>query len=712
MSHSCDDRNENSGINLIRRRDFLKNTGAALAAGALGGCSTFGSNAQILARNSGGFDEKGIWWLCQGFFEYTLGPWQPYLPPNPDVVTIWKSAIDWFADNGFTFIVPQIAPWAGEAMPSAVGADKVRFGWGYHYVLNFDKFPEARCTTDNAKLLAPKAVPFEPDDIIRNQDIVRAITDYGKEKGIDVYQHHYNFMATVPFVRAHLDMIHCEFLQRDNWVDLKPPVWDLRQNLCFDVCWNKKIYQEFLVSCFEEYLELFPSAAGILATPGERARCQCVDCIGEQPTAAAAKQNRYSNSPEKRKTISHFCKVFAETVQNAGRKPLVRSWINSVPEAPEQWAAELPKGITYVTKYSVFDIMNSGPDPLIKHFLDAGHDMWFMKEITGGENAGPSVMTVPEHFDEMAKVCRDMGIKGILSVDNGEHGYQFYTTKVQHADRIQFANAFCKDSKISTAEVLRREYIDIFGEAGPAILEANKKVSQVPFNITRFIYSQTEGYTFGFPYYFCGFGGLQKGWPGILGENTAPPEWARREIAAIPDYVDYLKDNPWDNEFRAKITGAGKDPFAEWARIVDTARQGRDELEALATKVPAEAKKEIDLLINSAHVSYQNGKKWLHFFNARLYYAGAMSPTQEHKRRELAQLTVSEYNKALKAMRELIEWMKKLPADIIDHKLTVGRAETDLKKKVNPEETDPAQKAKLEFEILKTELGHLLGPQR
>ena len=176
--------------------------------------------------------------------------------------------------------------------------------------------------------------------------------------------------------------------------------------------------------------------------------------------------------------------------------------------------------------------------------------------------------------------------------------------------------------------------------------------------------------------------------------------------------MDYLKDNRWDNEFRAKITGAGKDPFAEWAAIVDTARQGRDELEALAARVPANAKKEIDLLINSAHVSFQNGKKWLHFFNARLYYAGAMSPTVEHKRRELAQLTVSEYNKALKAMREMIAWMEKLPADIIDHKMTVGRAETDLKKKVNPEETDPAKKAKLEFEILKSELGHLLDAQR
>ena len=138
------------------RRDFLLHAGGAVAAGAVSGLARPAAAASLRSDDCF-FEHRGFWWLSQGFFEYTLGPWQPYLPANPDLVAIWRSCIDWCADQGINCLVPQLGPWGGTAHPSPIGPDKIRFGWGYHYVLDFEKFPEARCTTDNAALLHPEA---------------------------------------------------------------------------------------------------------------------------------------------------------------------------------------------------------------------------------------------------------------------------------------------------------------------------------------------------------------------------------------------------------------------------------------------------------------------------------------------------------------------------------------------------------------------------
>ena len=215
----------------LPRREFLKKTGGAVSAGFLGGSvltnHASGGAPGAIVKPSAGFDHVGVWYFLPSFFEYSLGPWQPTMPSNPDLVGLWKQTIDWYADNGLNFIVIQLGPYGGKTVP--IGADRVRHGWGYHYVLNFDKFPEARCTTDNPMQRHPDAQPFEPDSIKRNQEIVRAVTDYGKEKGVAVYTHHYNFLAPTTFVDANRDeILHLEVLKKGVFKDIpKLACWDM-----------------------------------------------------------------------------------------------------------------------------------------------------------------------------------------------------------------------------------------------------------------------------------------------------------------------------------------------------------------------------------------------------------------------------------------------------------------------------------------------------
>ncbi len=646
----------------LDRRKFLKKTGGALAAGALSGLYP-GAGQPVAAKQmirGGGVDHAGMFWFYPGFFEWATGPWQSNMPPNPKVVDLWKSAIDWFADHGLNFAVIQLGPWAGDANPGPLGADKIRFGWGYHYVLNFDRYPEARC--------------FAGDFVLRCQDIVREITDYGAQKGVDIYTHHYNFMAPKNFIQAHPDTYRLEYLRRGNWVDWDYPVWDLRQNLCYDVCWMKPTYQNFLVSCIEEYFQLFPSAAGIMVTPGERARCQCVDCIGERSNDADARAGRYQNSPEKYNMITNFCQTFKDTLDRVGKKALIRSWIAPMVHlAPQEWARRLPKGITYVTKYSLLDLMDSGADPLIDHFLDEGHDMWFMKEITGSENAGPMVMAVPEAYGRFAEECARLGVKGIMGVDNVEHGYQFRVHRVQHSDLTLFANTFGMQAG-TAQQAAEQYYANIFGDKGAAILAAVNKCSQTPFTMPRLVHSHGEGYTWRFAYRF-----ISTGWPGTIGRNLDAPEWAAREIVPLERYVEYLAANPWESDFRETVTSDGEDAIHVLENLTSLAAQGLQDLQGLAPDVLGEAREELDLLINSANLAYWTGRKWLSFFTARISYSGAMGTAAEPQRKLLAGRTVVEYTRALTAMRMQLRFLEELPTTIIDPNIVVGNQETDIR---------------------------------
>jgi len=667
------------------RRQFIKAGAGLLGAGALAGNPLQARAEETTgSKHSGGFEHRGIWYFLPSFFEYSLGPWQSQLPANPDLTRLWKQTIDWYADNGLNFIVIHLGPYGGEAVP--IGADRIRFGWGYHYVLNFERFPEARC--------------LDADFVKRNQAIVRQVTEYGREKGVAVYTHHYNFMAPRSFVDAHPEITHLEFLRQGNFVDAhgKLQCWDMRRLLYYDVCWNKPLFREFMVSCFQEYHEMFPAAAGILVTPGERARCQCIECIGERRSPQAAKVARYQDSPAKRKTIAHFVRVFTKTLNDMGKRPLVRSWIAGV---NSKWIDVLPKGVTYVTKYSVFDLTDGGPDPIVLPWIKAGHDMWLMKEITGVENAGPMVLTPPAAFDRIAANCRKLGVKGVMGVCNSEWGLLHRHRRVQHANELLFANSFGK-RRARPKQVCADFYSGIFGKSGPTVLEAARQYMEVPFNMSRVIGSKLEGFTCEFAFHFADFFGKRKGHPGTIGLGEEPNKWLSREIVPLQRYVSYLKEHPWDDAFRAKVTGNGKDPIEFLETVTTSARQGLAGLASLETQIAPEAKPEMALLLNSARFARALGLQWTHWFRARLYYTGALGTASLDIRRELARKAVHEYEAGLEALKQrepLLEELARMK--LIDPQLNL---ENYFRKRNLP------NRLNYELPSLKKELEQLLGP--
>ena len=667
----------------VRRRTFLQGCGLATEAAVIGTggwllaspeTRNTGSRNEDPTRSAGGFDQAGILYFSPGFFEYSLGPWQPTLPSNPDLVDLWTKTIDWYADNGLNYIVIQLGPYGGDNVP--IGSDRIYLGWGYHYVLNFDRFPEARCTVESGNRFRPDARPFSQDEIRRNQEIVRSITDHGCEKGVGVYTHHYNFYAPTCLVDAHSELAHLETLRAGNFVDRELPCWDGRQLLHPDLCWNKPLYREFLVACFEEYCDLFPNAAGILVTPGERARCTCIHCIGPRAGERAARAARYQDSPQKRQTIAHFVETFDRTLRAKGRDRLVRSWIAGI---NHEWTEVLPKGVKYLTKYSVFDVTDGGPNPIVLPWIDSGHDMGFMKAILGNENAGPIVMVVPEVFDQVAKRSSAHGVTHMTGVCNSAYGLTYKRMRVQTTAEVLFANAFGR-RRGNGWEVCEKLYRDIFGEFGPSILKAARDYSEVPLKISRVLGTPLEGYTHEQHLRFANFPGKPRSHPGPIAGINDPADYLARDIVKFGRYVEYLQEHPWSDDFRQKVTGRRQDPIEFFRTITARAKRGVDALEDLTPRVDAEARDEAELLMLSAGIAHSTGVLWEHFMTGRLDYEGALGTAPLETRKNLARKAVQRYELGLHAVRRQLALIERMePFGVFDPELVLARQREDVR---------------------------------
>jgi len=271
---------------------------------------------------------------------------------------------------------------------------------------------------------------------------------------------------------------------------------------------------------------------------------------------------------------------------------------------------------------------------------------------------------------------------------------------VQYLPEVLFANSFGKVRQGDPNSVSLDYYEEIFGkELAPKVLHNVEQYSDVPFNISRLIWSHTEGFTWKHYQGFSGFGGKSPKSSGI-GESLIPPEWARREIVPLAEYVSYLKDNPWDDEFLARITGDGKNPIEFLEDLTKKAKGAKDTLVRLAKSCPASAADEMDLLIKSADIAYLTGLRWSQLFKARLLFAGAKSQALEAKRKELAGLAVAAFEKGKDVSKKIRPILESYPPNLVDPKMAL-----------NPQKMEEKARA-MEFEMLKEDLADLLGGGR
>src|SRR5690606_5260819 len=131
---------------------------------------------------------------------------------------------------------------------------------------------------------------------------------------------------------------------------------------------------QFLASCWGETMRKIEDLAGILVTPGENARCPCVECVGatDDPNAP------FATSPERIATLASFVEVFAGVMRRQDRVPIVRAWAAG---KARPWIEAFPRGVTYCLKDAFFDVVDAPPDPSIAEWVKAGHEILATPEI-------------------------------------------------------------------------------------------------------------------------------------------------------------------------------------------------------------------------------------------------------------------------------------------------------------------------------------------
>lgn len=229
------------------------------------------------------FQHRGMWWFYPSLLEACEGPWDGSQPASVDPVAEWKRILDYMAAKNMNTLFAQFCP--------------VQFDWcwGLHWVLEFRGFPGAAV--------------HDPEIIRRRQERVRRILDYARQRGIEVFIHHYNFEATYDFVKSHESIY--EKWSENARKQVGRPFVDPLKWVCGDICFNEPVYREYLKGCWREAFEVFPSLGGFVITMGEDANCSCPQCSGPA---------------NKKRTMIRFADFFAESMRSFGRKPVARTW--------------------------------------------------------------------------------------------------------------------------------------------------------------------------------------------------------------------------------------------------------------------------------------------------------------------------------------------------------------------------------------------------
>ena len=185
------------------------------------------------------------------------------------------------------------------------------------------------------------------------------------------------------------------------------------------------------------------------------------------------------------------------------------------------------------------------------------------------------------------------------------------------------------------------------------------------------------------PHHFFAFPGKPKqtGWPGTLAYNLDPPDWARREIRPLSEYVDYADKNRWTRQWRAKVTGRQTDPIQLLERLTKAASTALESLLSLTSSVPAAVRSEIDLLTDSARISYLTGEKWTRLLTARLLYAGAKGPNPTEQQKELAQQAIDQYQLGLEATEKMVPVFERFPNTLCDPSMTLTSLKSEVDKR-------------------------------
>ena len=568
---------------------------------------------------------KGSWWLLPGFLEYPPGPWNNGVSTGRlDIVDGWRRAIDWMHDHGLNVLIAGIPP---------EEKAEVRQDWGYHYVCEFERYPEARV--------------FSSSFTQRNRDILAAITTYAAEKHVAPFIHHYNFLAPAPLIYAHPELTNQQHLLLN--AKLQRGYQDWTGLLMGNVCWHNQTYRNFLKACMHELLTACPDLAGIMVTAGECASCPCPRC-----TKTVVDETGHSNNDKMR---ADFLFSFRDWLKSWNRRGLVRAW--QVEKALQLFPKD---GLTYILKQTVFDCLDAGPDPVVDLWLDNGFDIWVSKEIYG-ENAGPLIWFDPAYFHRQVHDALDSGVSGALSFHNTQRSIRGLQMPVEQLNYRAYVQYLAHPEETFDRAVWVTEFKKLFGDAGGEILTCMEKAAKPVLSVSRVYFTSNEGHTFDFFHNLC----LKNQLHTIGTSKTEPPEWARGAVEPLTHYARWIAENGWKEQLLDQpIHPDGLNPLTFMRNAAVQAMEGALALDRILGTFAGNNRNDLELARLSAHACWQFGLEWVHFCRAFLFYRGALAQNAENTRKEFAQRCVDELSESATAIRRQMERLLSYPAHIVD----------------------------------------------
>jgi len=606
---------ENKRVIMNSRRGISRRDVLALSAGCVLAPPTPPAAASI--------GHRGVWWHFPSLLEPGAGPWGGFEIYAKDQVSAWKRILDWLKANDLNLLVTQFPPHF---------KDRVVMGWGYHYVLDFDEFPEASV--------------FSPGFVRRNRDKVNRILDHAGKLGIPVYIHDYNYISTKNFVERHDALLRKWTINTRRGTRSYLSVPDRLRYLRGNVCWREKVFQKFMVACWKETFAKMPGLAGILATPGEANRCYCPECARGAKDDSTEELNRASRA-NVWETTTDFSDQFSRTLKELDKQPVLRAWYAAGLE--DKLSREVPKAI----KYTMFDCFWGGPDPQIRRWRETGHQVWVTKDIYG-ENAGPIIWNHARYFREVLNTSRSLGVNHLLAHQNPDFGFSSMPLKVQQLNLLCFCH-YLRDPGCQRDDWIDAEYERIFGPVGRKIRAGVEAYSEVVLNMARVYHDTREGFTFS--RYRPTFQEMGK---------YEAADWVRGGIGSLKQYIDYLEQKGWSDDLFDVLGKNEGDVFRHMERCIASAKKGIAILGECASEVRDEDRGEFEALVASARLSLRMMTVMDLRYKARVHYVGALKASPRDTQMKLARLAVRELERAAQQFERFRENIVEMPHDHVD----------------------------------------------
>jgi len=575
-------------------------------------------------------DYRGFFFTFPSLLEPGPGPWMDQRIYQYDPVEGWKIILDWMAAHNCNTLIT--------AVPS-FHKDRVFGDWSYHYLLKYQKFPEAKC--------------FSDEFIDRQVETVRKICRYAASVGIKILLHAYNNLAPRSFVDAHQELA-AKHAQTTGLMINHDQV-DKFGFLVANICINEPVYQDFMRYCYRAVFDAVPELSGIIITPGEHLLCQCPLCTDDPPSDTKPHpQTGKIRRPKRTDMPVKIMQVFSEATQGLDKISVVRAWF-------AEDAKDCPDNVYYAVKHSVYDCIRGGAfDESMKVWQQRGKGLWIIKEIHG-ENAGRVAWHDETYYADVAQnIEMQENVQAVIGFINPWWSFCQQSHALQNVNVEAFAH-FCLQGKSKN----EWDGFKKFGEHAPVFKRALKTVSDHVLSISSCLWLGGEGYTFGWwPTFDQGISD-DNWWP--MCEQRTPPEEFRNHVFPLNKLGEYACEHAWEDGWIDGLVPKGeKSPLQVWKENAANLEAEEKAVLCIKEQVASGMSGEYQLIMCSLRIARALCLDHYHYAMAKLMYLSLSQIKDLQQQKQLAKDCLEHMKQSLKYMEQNWEAQLELPHGIMD----------------------------------------------